>query len=370
MKRSSKPFWAGFVFGLTLSGCVTETTHQVVLTELDRAQAQMTELGKQNQLLDKKLSKQAELLVSDRQKLKDLDKHNQTQRLDLELLSKRNHELLTELANLNRNKDDLLDMTEAQKLEIEAQRLEIETQKLEIEAQKLELEKRARQSLKLEGQLKGMDSLRAEVDALDLLTRNLSNELEEYRSRVEELDQSKEKTHSRLSDIHNRLGDALQQEIQNDEIVIEVTQKYLKIRLHENLLFDSGPVDMKVNGMKILDHIGKILNDTGDVEIEIQGHTDSVPIGPRLADRFPTNWELSTARASRVVRYFLDEADILHSFLSAKGLGDTHPIADNATPEGRALNRRIEIVLFPSEFKDSTQPGTADPAPVENEVNP
>ena len=82
-------------------------------------------------------------------------------------------------------------------------------------------------------------------------------------------------------------------------------------------------------------------------QIIVEGHTDTVPISAAGRDKFPTNWELSTTRAVNVVRYIQRAADIPPSKLSSVGYGEYRPIADNDTSEGRALNRRIEIVLMP-----------------------
>jgi chemotaxis protein MotB len=85
-----------------------------------------------------------------------------------------------------------------------------------------------------------------------------------------------------------------------------------------------------------------------DKAIRIEGHTDAIPISGSLAQRYPTNWELSAARAINVARYLQKEA-INPALLSAAGFGEFKPVADNATVEGRAKNRRIEIVLVPKD---------------------
>ena len=86
--------------------------------------------------------------------------------------------------------------------------------------------------------------------------------------------------------------------------------------------------------------------------VTVQGHTDHIPIGSQLAVRFPTNWELSAARAGQVARHLLNLPGVNPSILSTGGMADTRPIADNTSPEGRALNRRIEIMVTPAETND------------------
>ena len=87
-----------------------------------------------------------------------------------------------------------------------------------------------------------------------------------------------------------------------------------------------------------------------DKQIRIEGHTDNVPISTKLQDRFKTNWELSTARATTVVRYLIDQGGVDRQYLSAVGYADTHPLASNDSEEGRSSNRRIEIVLYPKDL--------------------
>jgi chemotaxis protein MotB len=87
-----------------------------------------------------------------------------------------------------------------------------------------------------------------------------------------------------------------------------------------------------------------------DRAINVEGHTDDVPIGPELARRYPTNWELSAARATNVARYLQEKIGIDPSLLSATGYGEYHPVASNEDEEGRTRNRRIEIVLVPTEI--------------------
>jgi chemotaxis protein MotB len=81
--------------------------------------------------------------------------------------------------------------------------------------------------------------------------------------------------------------------------------------------------------------------------IRVEGHTDNVPVSSRLAEKFPTNWELSTARATNVVRFLQDKVGIAPARLEAVGMSEFHPVATNKTLVGRSQNRRIEIALLP-----------------------
>jgi outer membrane protein OmpA-like peptidoglycan-associated protein len=116
----------------------------------------------------------------------------------------------------------------------------------------------------------------------------------------------------------------------------------------DSILFDSGKAEVKQGGLEVLRKVISILKDVMDKSIRIEGHTDNVQIIGGLAKRYPTNWELSSARAINVARY-LQEQGIDPGLLSAVAYGEWKPVGDNDTQEGKAKNRRIEIILVPKE---------------------
>jgi chemotaxis protein MotB len=139
----------------------------------------------------------------------------------------------------------------------------------------------------------------------------------------------------------------LKSEISAGEIKITQLQGKLTVNLVDRILFDSGKAEIKNDGKAVLDKVGSILNTVKDKNIRIEGHTDNKPITGELLAKYPSNWELSTARATAVARYLQDRAKVDPARLTAAGFGEFHPVASNDTPESRALNRRIEIVLVP-----------------------
>jgi len=121
-----------------------------------------------------------------------------------------------------------------------------------------------------------------------------------------------------------------------------ITQRGLVVRLlTDNLLFDSGLADIKPRGLPLLGEVGSLLGVDRVHPIVVEGHTDDVPIA---TSKFASNWELSTARASAVVRWLIDRHLPARRF-SASGYADLHPLASNGIAAGRARNRRVEIVL-------------------------
>jgi len=109
---------------------------------------------------------------------------------------------------------------------------------------------------------------------------------------------------------------------------------------------------VKPAGLQVLKQVSDILKKVTDKQIRIEGHTDNVPIGVKLRGRFPTNWELSTARATSVVRYLIEDGGVDRANLLAVGYADTRPLVANDTEEGRTANRRIEIALYPKDLSE------------------
>ena len=110
-------------------------------------------------------------------------------------------------------------------------------------------------------------------------------------------------------------------------------------------LFNKGDVSLTREGGKVLGVIGNAVTDYPDWHIDVEGHTDSQPIGKKLRQRYPSNWELSSARASAVINFLRFTTDVNTEKLSARGFAETRPVADNNSPSGRNQNRRVDIIL-------------------------
>lgn len=174
------------------------------------------------------------------------------------------------------------------------------------------------------------------------LEQQIARLSEEKTKAVEE----KERAIARMKNTYESLVNEMKQEIKEGEIQITQLKDRLTVNLVDKILFDSGSAAIKGKGQKVLDRVGEILKTVTDRQIKVEGHTDNVPISAALAEKFPSNWELSTARATTVVRY-LQGRGVDPTFLSAEGYGEFQPVAPNDTDESKAKNRRIEIVLLP-----------------------
>lgn len=125
---------------------------------------------------------------------------------------------------------------------------------------------------------------------------------------------------------------------------IQTLQDQLKVTIDNSVLFPEGGWQLNANGQATLKKIAPTLANLPGQQIVVQGFTDNVPIGPELKSRFPSNLELSTARADNVVE-FLEKNGVPDTAISAQGFGELRPVASNDTPQGRAQNRRVEIVI-------------------------
>lgn len=152
---------------------------------------------------------------------------------------------------------------------------------------------------------------------------------------------------------HDRLVAALRDEIADKDVALDAANRRLTVSIVERVLFPSGQATLTPEGEPIIDRIGSVLRALPEQFILVEGHTDNVPIGAVLRARFPSNWELSAARAAEVVRRLIDHGDVESDRLRAAGRADTRPVAENDTENGRRRNRRIEIILLPQELAEA-----------------
>jgi chemotaxis protein MotB len=188
-----------------------------------------------------------------------------------------------------------------------------------------------------------------QVESLQGQVENLAKQLEEEVARVS---QEKEAEMKRLKEAQNELVEELKGEIEQKQIQITQLADRLSVSMVDQILFPSGEAELTPEGLKVIERVGNIIKGVKDKIIRVEGHTDNVPIHPRLQKKFPTNWELSTTRATNVVRFLQEKVGIPPENLEAIGLSEYHPIASNKTKVGRSKNRRIEILLLPKEQRE------------------
>lgn len=222
----------------------------------------------------------------------------------------------------------------------------------ELEGQLSESE---RQRTALDEQL---TELRGENDRLAARLNQLGENVESLRSRAstlegdltaaererDELRERERQANERLATFRAML-ERFRSMIDSGRLRVSIVRNRMVVELPDNVLFDSGQSELKPEGSATLAEVAAVLNSIEGRVFQIAGHTDNVPIRSR---RYPSNWELSTARAVVVARYLIDTAGMSSDRISAAGYADTVPIESNDTEEGRARNRRIEIVLMPN----------------------
>ncbi len=142
-----------------------------------------------------------------------------------------------------------------------------------------------------------------------------------------------------------KIGEAIEEAGMDDMMELDYTSSYVQLTLNGALLFDSGSAELSDSAYAVLDQVGVILERYSEGTIEIEGHTDSVPIN---STEFPSNNELSDARALSVFYYLIETTNLDPAQIKHSGRGEYVPVADNSTPEGRALNRRVEIKIYNS----------------------
>lgn len=192
-----------------------------------------------------------------------------------------------------------------------------------------------------------MNALKSEKEAMLSKSEYLNKEVERLKLKAGEISTEREKELAGVKSAYEKLLSEMKQEIEKGDIKITQALDRLSVNMVEKILFDSGKAEIKPEGLKVLDRVGAILKGITDKQIKIEGHTDNVKIGARIKEKYATNWELSTARATSVVRYLQDKVGIDPKLLSAEGYSEYRPIGSNDTAEGRAQNRRMEIVLLP-----------------------
>ncbi len=191
---------------------------------------------------------------------------------------------------------------------------------------------------------KAMAEMRQTIDRLQADNQQLAHQVDQERI-------AREARIAQMKSTYDELVQKMESEIARGEITISELQGKLTVNMVERILFDSGKADIKPAGLEVLKRVGDILREVADKNIRVEGHTDNVPISSRLRETFPSNWELSTARATNVVHFLQDHVGIAGDRLSACGFSQYSPVAGNDTPEGRAQNRRIQIELVPLEAK-------------------
>jgi chemotaxis protein MotB len=189
----------------------------------------------------------------------------------------------------------------------------------------------------IEARLQGMERLKRELEQVRLAREVQEKQLAKVKREVQTVGEEIERITKALE---NKFGQSL---------VVTQHQDRLVLTLLGQVLFESGKADLTPLGLQIMKEVGQVLATLPEKYIQVEGHTDDNPIYGQLQQQYPTNWELSTARATTVLRYLIEQTKMSPQDFGATGYADTRPVTTNETEEGRAQNRRVEIVLYPKQ---------------------
>lgn len=221
--------------------------------------------------------------------------------------------------------------------ELTAQLRTAEQRIAELEAS---LQTQTREASRLDQELV---AARVEIDRLQTLLAQRGEQYTELQERVLQLARIEREIRERNMIYEDVVG-RFRALINDGRVSVNIVRGRLVIQLPQDILFQSGSASLSQDGVRTLREVGQVLATIEDRSFQVEGHTDNVPIS---TERFPSNWELSSARALSVVRVLLD-AGVPPERISGAAYGEYQPVAPNDTPESRRLNRRIEIVMLPN----------------------
>lgn len=304
--------WSFLALAIALSSCVTKKQYQAL--EASKADIENTLKKKNDDCLEKNASLVASIAQLEAEK-GDKEKTISALKDTIETCQLQLDENLQYIRNLGTSLDaqrqNLAQEINEKNKTLAAKELELNTALAKAEAERARLEQ-------------------------------LRKELEKTSQRVKDLEAELSKKERAVRELKEAIAKALAG-FEKLDIKVEYRNGKVYVILPEKLLFASGSIDVDPKGREALIEIGKALNKQPDVQMAIEGHTDNIPMKGAIKD----NWDLSVLRATSIARILIADANMNPKRIQAVGRGDTQPVAGNDTPEGRAKNRRTEIVLTP-----------------------
>ena len=202
------------------------------------------------------------------------------------------------------------------------------------------------------------DQIQEVITRVPALKNRLEQSMEKYQAVREDLTEARDRQvkleaqQKAMRETYDALLTGLKQQLDTKEASIEEYREKLKVTFVDRILFGFSQVHISPEGKAALDQLAGVLANVPEGKISITGHADSIPVASKFWYRFPSNWELSSARAAAVARYLLKRADLEPSRIEVIGLSSHQPVADNDTEENRAKNRRVEIIITPGRYPD------------------
>ena len=206
------------------------------------------------------------------------------------------------------------------------------------------------------GKVRGLERLPAKLDDANASLAAALNDNQKAQDQIAALQSqlaASQKEKDQAAQMSKSLENEMRADLESKDVTISKLQGKLTVNILDRVLFDSGEAVLKPAGETVMRKIAALLATHTNLQIQVIGHTDNVPIHTA---RFPSNWELSTARALAAVHFLTEHAGVDPRRVGAVGYGEYRPVADNSTPEGRAQNRRIAITILPDELAGADAP--------------
>jgi len=361
---------AAIIFGVVIHGKYSDTRDALLISEKNSS-----ELNEKVALLTEEVSSLSEKLREREGVLTELEK-TQTRISELEDALKVKDQRVAEFQEELRDSESRILSLEQENARHQDQVDELQDQledALKVKDQRV-TELQGELSLvkgDLEKERKAEEALRAELNAKEAVAAEFQEELRDSESRILSLEQENARHQDQVDELQDRLSDLvgekasveskvdrlqttydaliadLKEQIEKREVTIESFEKRISVSFVDRILFDFGKETITPDGREVLEKVGGILKEVQGRQIRVIGHTDDIPILPEYRYRFPSNWELSAARAAAVVRHFERETGLDPKNLETVGRSFYHPVASNETADGRSQNRRVEIIIAP-----------------------
>lgn len=327
MKHSTILF---IVFILFFSSCVSTKKYEELEANRSKIANQLADSKRNLKNTEKERNDYADRLKTTQDELNELKTSNAD-------LQRRFNNLTTNFDEVNKRYNDLLVQNEQQILNASndnrrlSEALAKKQQELEAEAKKLkELEE------SLNSSKTNLTEAQAQLD-------NASKVLFEREKRLNELETILKQQEDKTKALRETINKALRG-FNSSDLTVEERNGKVYVSLSQNLLFASGSTTIDKKGISAIKKLAQVLNDNPDIDITIEGHTDNVPLRGRSGMK--DNWDLSVIRSTSLVRELIKN-DVDPTRITAAGRGEHFPVADNATRDGKAKNRRSEIILSP-----------------------
>jgi chemotaxis protein MotB len=209
-----------------------------------------------------------------------------------------------------------------------------------------------------------VEKVRTELAEAQTAAAKAQTEAADLKGKLADSEARNEELHKEAAIVvhtHQSLEDEMRNALESKDVTISQLQGKLTVSILDRVMFDSGEAELKPAGAAVLRKVAAVLAQHPNIKVHVIGHTDNVPIRAAARNRFPSNWELSTTRATAAVRFLTENAGVDPRRLGAVGYGEFRPVAENSTPEGRARNRRIAITILSEELAGADTAPTAAP---------